>query len=258
MYWRLVLASIRAQMQYKVSFLLSTFGAFLVTGIEVVGIWALFSRFGNLPGWTLAEVAVFYGIVNVSFAASEFFTAGFDRFGTDFLRTGHFDRLLVRPRSLFVQLVGYEFTLRRLGRLLQGLIVLTWALVSIEQSIAGEDMVYLVFIMGCGVFMFFGIFVCQATLSFWTIESLEIMNTLTYGGVEAAQYPMSIYEEWFRRFFTYIVPVACVAYYPVLVLLGKAENSLLALTPLAGLLFFAASLWVFVAVGVRQYTSAGS
>ena len=37
--------------------------------------------------------------------------------------------------------------------------------------------------------LFAGLFVLQATLCFWTIESLEIMNTMTYGGVETAQYP---------------------------------------------------------------------
>jgi viologen exporter family transport system permease protein len=44
-----------------------------------------------------------------------------------------------------------------------------------------------------GACLFFGLIIMQATLAFWTTETLEIMNTLTYGGVESAQYPMAIY-----------------------------------------------------------------
>ena len=47
----------------------------------------------------------------------------------------------------------------------------------------------------------------QATLAFWTTETLEIVNTVSYGGVETAQYPLSIYRPWFRHFFTFVVPL---------------------------------------------------
>ncbi len=53
--------------------------------------------------------------------------------------------------------------------------------------------------MAGGVALFAGILVLQATLAFWTVDSLEIMNVLTYGGVQAAQYPLNIYAAWFRQ-----------------------------------------------------------
>ena len=46
-----VAVSIRAQMQYRVSFLLQAFGQFAVTGIEFLGVWALFDRFGRRCHW---------------------------------------------------------------------------------------------------------------------------------------------------------------------------------------------------------------
>ena len=59
--------------------------------------------------------------------------------------------------------------------------------------------------MAGGVCLFYALFVIQATICFWTIESLELMNTMTYGGVESAQYPLVIYGRWFRGFFTFII-----------------------------------------------------
>ena len=63
--------------------------------------------------------------------------------------------------------------------------------------------------------------VIQGALSFWTTESLEVMNLLTYGGVQAAQFPLGIYEKWFQNFLIFVVPIACVAYFPVLSILGR-------------------------------------
>ena len=100
-------------------------------------------------------------------------------------------------------------------------------------------------------------------MCFWTTETLELMNTLTYGGTEAAQYPMSIYRKWFRSFFTFIVPLACVTYFPVVEILGVEDAILHSVPPFrwlapgVGVLFllFALKVWHF---GVRHYRSTGS
>ncbi len=63
-------------------------------------------------------------MVNISFAFTDALARGFDLFGAQFIKTGNFDRLLLRPRSTVLQLAGHEFTLFRVGRLLQGSIVL--------------------------------------------------------------------------------------------------------------------------------------
>ena len=74
--------------------------------------------------------------------------------------------------------------------------------------------------MAGGVAFFFALMVLQATMCFWTTESLELMNILTYGGVETASYPLPIYHRLFRRFFTYVVPLACISYFPIVAVLG--------------------------------------
>jgi ABC-2 type transport system permease protein len=113
-----------------------------------------------------------------------------------------------------------------------------------------------------GVALFIGILVLQATLAFWTVESLEIANTLTYGGVEASQYPLDIYSRWFRDFLIFVVPLGCVGYFPILKLLGHRTPAgpapwLFGATPIFGFVFLGVSLWVW-RFGVRHYTSTGS
>src|SRR5262245_34838722 len=220
LYIRLLALSVRAQMQYRVSFVLMSAGQFVVTGIEMLGIWALFARFGSLIPWTLPQVALFYGVVNVGFAFTDAFARGFDLFGNQFVKTGNFDRLLLRPRSTVLQVAGQEFTLFRVGRLLQGLAVLVWAIVVLDVDWNVWRVLLLAAALVATFALFYGLVICQATLSFWTTESLEIMNTVTYGGVETAQYPLAIYQRDFRRFFTFIVPLGCVTYFPLVAVLG--------------------------------------
>ena len=116
--------------------------------------------------------------------------------------------------------------------------------------------------IACGVSLFVGILVLQATLAFWTIESLEIANTLTYGGVEAAQYPLDIYSRWFRNFLIFVVPIGCVGYFPIVRLLGHraplpAPGWILDAAPLCGIIFLLIALHLW-RLGVRHYTSTGT
>src|SRR5262249_16362331 len=158
-----------------------------------IAIWALFEHFGHIKGWTFGEVAVFYAVINMSFSIAETIARGFDIFGSQFVKTGNFDRLLLRPRTTVLQILGHEFRLTRLDRLLQAAVVMVIAtrFINLEWSIA--TVALLIATIAGGIALFVGILIMQATLSFWTTESLEITATLTYGGVEAAQYPLDIY-----------------------------------------------------------------
>ncbi len=261
LYGRYLGISLRGKMQYRLSFAFQASGQFLITGIEFLGLWALFSRFDSISGWRFEEVALFYGIVNVAFAFADAFARGFDLFGTT-VRQGDFDRVLLRPRSVVLQLAGQELAIHRVGRLLQGAAVLAWAAWSLDVSWHPGALALLLFTVFGGACLFLGLFVLQATLSFWTIETLELMNVVTYGGVQTAQYPLAIYGARFRRFFTWVVPLGCVAYYPVVALTGRADPLGSPLwwqqfSPLAGVLFLLLSFAIF-RIGVRHYTSTGS
>jgi ABC-2 type transport system permease protein len=262
LYARYVAASIRSQMQYPTAFAMVAVGQFATTFTEFVGIWALFRRFGQIRGWAFADIALFYGSINLSFAIADAISRGFDVFGVDFVKTGNFDRLLLRPRAPTLQLLGYELRLNRLGRLVQGLLVLTVAtrMLGIDWDI--RKLGLLLAAIAGAIALFVGILILQATLAFWTVESLEIANTLTYGGVEAAQYPLDIYSRWFQDFLIFVVPLGCVSYYPILGILGHPGPAgvprwILDTTPIFGFIFMLLSLCVW-RIGVRHYTSTGS
>jgi ABC-2 type transport system permease protein len=261
LYARYLAIALRAQLQYRATFILMCIGQFAITAIEFLGPWALFERFSRLDVWSLPEVALFYGVVNVIFACADAFARGFDLFPRQ-VQSGDFDRLLVRPRSAFLQVAGQELSLFRVGRLAQGIAIFVWAALELELAFTPAACALLLLTLIGGTCLFVGLFVLQATLAFWTTETLEIMNTLTYGGVETAQYPLAVYGRWFRRFFTFVVPLAAIAYFPVLALLGRPDPlgssyAFQCTSPLLGVVFLLACALVWK-LGVRRYTSTGS
>jgi ABC-2 type transport system permease protein len=253
---------LRAQMLYPTAFLLRFVTQFLVTVVEFAGVFALFVRFSHIKGWHFPEVALFYGVVSTAFALADMTSRGFEMFGPQFVKTGDFDRVLLRPRTATLQLAGFEFGFTSLGRVLQGLTAIAVAIALLPVEWHAWQAALMLWAIAGGFCLFWAILVLQATMSFWTVEALEVVNTLTYGGVEAGQYPLDIYAAWFRRFLVFVVPIGCVVYFPVATILARSDAAGIpawagALTPLAGFLFLALSFAAW-RQGIRHYTSTGS
>ena len=257
LYARYLAVAGRSQLQYRASFLLLASSTLLATGVEFTGVWALFTRFGALKGWTLAEAAVLFGTVNMAFSLADAFGTAFDQFAT-LVKSGDFDRLLVRPRSTVMQVAGQEIALRRVGKLIAGLACVVWGIGALHAPLTVTRVAAWFLALSSAAALFAGLFILQGALAFFTTETLEVMNIATYGGCETAQYPFDVYRPWLRWLFTLVVPLALAIYRPLLIVLGRTTPSFLDwVSPVAGPLFlgFAVACWN---AGVRRYQSTGS
>lgn len=262
-YRRLLGVQMRSQMQYPASLLLDIISAFLLVVAEFGTLFLVLQRFDNIGGWRLGEVALLYGMVTLAFNFMDMAFSGFDPpfFGRD-IRLGSFDQILLRPVSLGVQVLGGRFILRRLGLMLNGILILALALSLVEITWSLDKVLVMLFAQVGMVTYFGGIFIIGATVTFWTVEAIEGINAFSYGGRELIYYPMHIYPRWMRRFFTFVLPAAFLNYYPALYLLEKPDPfglpaSSAWLAPMAGLLVMLAALrfWRF---GISKYQSTGT
>ena len=249
---------LKAQLQYRASFWLLTLGQFFVPFSIFAGVYFLFERFGTLKGWQFFEVALYFSVINMAFAIAECLARGFDAFSA-LVSSGDFDRLLLRPRNTVVQVMGSKFEFTRVGRLLQSMIVLIWAITNLPVHWNLLKAITLILMIASGVSIFTGIFILAATMCFWTVQSIEVANIFTDGGREISQYPLNIYQKWVTRFFTFVSPFGCMNYLPLLYILDRVKGNgvLYMLTPLYGILFVVPCLWVW-RYGVRHYRSTGS
>jgi ABC-2 type transport system permease protein len=261
LYRRLVSANLRSQMQYRVSFVADLVGNFLITLLDLVMVSILLTRFRAIGGWTLGEVLFLYGASSVSFSLAELLAGGFDDFDAWVVR-GEFDQVLLRPLPITFQMVTAHLHLRRVGRLAQALIALglSFALLDLSWD-AGRIAFFAVMIFG-GTLLFMSIFIAGATFSFWAPQAHEAINIFSYGGQFMVSYPMHIYQQWMVSFFTFVVPMAFINYYPALYLLGKPDPFGLPpfmpfLSPVVAVVAFRVALTLW-RVGVKHYQSTGT
>jgi len=261
LYVRLVGAQLRAQMQYKVSFVLALAGSFLASATDFGVILVLFQRVPGLAGWSFAEVGLLYGLSAVGFAVAEIVAAALDNFQTHIVR-GTFDRVLVRPRGALFQVMVDDFALRRVGRIVQAVLILVLALRLLGIDWSADKLVVLALTLISGTLIYFAIFVLGASFCFWSVQAKEATHVFTYGGHALASYPLDIFGGSVRQFFTFMVPLAFVNYEPALYLLGRSDpfglpDGVRLLSPVAGIAMalLARAGWQ---QGVRHYQSTGT
>lgn len=247
---------LRSMMQYKSSFFLMTLGQFILAFSAFLSVWFLFDRFHQVDGFTFEQVLLCFSVTLMAFSLCEGFFRGFDTFSST-IQNAEFDRILLRPRNEIFLVLSGKIELSKIGRLLQAFLVFLYALPvsGVEWNV--QRVLVLLFMLIGGVCVFCGLFLIYAAICFFTVEGLEFMNIFTDGGKEFGSYPMSIYGDGILRFFTFMVPIACFQYWPLLYLLGKSDSLWCMLSPLVCIVFLL-PCWGFWRFGVRHYQSTGS
>lgn len=256
LYLKFISMNIRKDLQYKVSFITKLISQFLCSFSVLFSIYFMINRFHAINGFGFSEIIICFSIVQTSFALVQCFGRGFDEF-PNLVRSGELDRLLIRPQNEIFQVLASNFDLKRIGSILQATIVLTYAIPNSNICWTPDKIITMIFMLIGGIGIYFALFIFTAGLSFFTIDSLEVMNIFTHGSNEFGRYPLSIYGQGILKFLTYIVPIALFQYYPLLYLIGRSTNVALIFLPLI-CVFYIIPCIAFFKFGLSKYKSTGS
>jgi ABC-2 type transport system permease protein len=260
-YRSIVRSRVSAQASYRTSFVVELVSQVFIVLVEFVEVVVVFHQVDHLGGFDFAEVALMYGIAVSAFGIADLVVGHIDQLPF-YVRTGAFDAFLLRPLSPLGQLVTSDFSLRRVGRVATGFVVLAVSLVAagIDWTPARALLVLVTPLAGAVIFS--AIFVATCTIGFYVVEGSEFANAFTYGGNYLSAYPFTVFGTVVRRFFTFVVPVGFVAYLPALALLGRPDPLGLpgwlswSAVPVAALAWLGAlAVW---RNGLRHYVGAGS
>jgi ABC-2 type transport system permease protein len=263
LYGRLVWLAVRAQAQYKAALIADIATYFCITSLEFAVVLILFGPFPTLAGWSVGQVALLYGLTSICFGCAELFGAGIDLF-PDTIRHGEFDRVMLRPTGVLLQVATSDFKLRRLGRITEGIAIVALALRLLPGGIVWTPLKLIVLALGLasGAAIFIAVLLLGATVCFWTVEATELTNIFTYGGRELLSWPLHIYNAAVQRIFIFVVPLAFGTYLPACFLLGKPlpfglPDATVFAAPLVAALvaLLARAAW---SIGVQHYQSTGS
>ncbi len=256
LYFKAFKLHFKSMLEYRGSFIISFLSQIIVFFSYYFIILSLFDKFDNIKGFTLYEVLLCFSIIQFGYAFCECFARGIDKFDTIIIN-GDFDRLLLRPKNIILQVLCNDADFVKLSRLIQALIVMVIALINLNIKWSIIKVITLILMMSSAIAIFFGIFLLAAAYCFITVQGLEVRNVFTDGGKYMAQYPIGIFNKSWVLFFTFIIPYAFVNYYPLLYFIGKSNNTYYGIFPLLVFLYLIPCFIIFNK-GIKRYTSVGS
>lgn len=234
--------NLRGLMSYKIDFLVSFFGGLLS---QTIGLLFLVVLFGNIPavaGWNVYEVAMLYGYM---FFAEGVLTLSFQ--GTNnmwkLIRRGSFDRFLLRPLSVPLQIYGLQTNLAGLGTGVTGLAVIFYSMYQLEMKLSLPEILLFILSLILGSVIRINInFTCSC---FAVIYKGATIRSMIYKLQDMAKYPITIYPRSFQIILLSLIPFAAISYIPTAVFLDKLSFVYYLILPFATLLSIFMRRWTF-------------
>jgi len=247
---------LKIALEYKSSFILTVISQMLAMIVELFAVIALFYKFKLLSIYNTNELLLGFSTLWLGYSIVEMFGRGFDHF-SKVIVNGNFDLFLIRPRSLFIQIIGSDICYEKMGRVCLSFIIFIYSAFKVINVISIlKTILLLLMVAGC-IIIIISIFIIGASASFITVEGIEVINIFTNGTRQVGQYPMGIYKKAVRVFFSFIIPITLINYYPLEYLSGRSNDLIYFVLPLYSILIFMISRFLFN-LGVNKYSSTGS
>ena len=247
---------IKARMQYRADFLISSVGMFF-SSLATLGIfWVLFDTIPNLAGWSFMEMVFIYAFYMIAISPMQIL---FDhvwqlRFH---VQQGTFLKYYFRPLNMMFYYMSEMFDLKGLTQLVVGIVLLIYASIKLELVwTLGKFALFFVSLFSAALVLI-SITLLAGCACFWVLDSYPVLG-LAWKLREFAPYPMNIFDGIFRFTFTYVLPIGFIAFYPSLLFLHPEDvPTLVYFSPVIGIGMFAFAYWIWN-LGVNSYTGTGS
>ena len=259
-FFNYVKMGIKAELQYKVDFIVSSIAIFLREATSIFVIYLTLLKFDNLNGWNINEMFFLFSLIFITYGILITFFKGLRDFSR-IIKEGRFDRLMLRPRGLLFQLTSIN-ACAAVGHCTLGTVLFIISANRVGIHWDFKTILYYLFIIIGGVLIQAAIFLFFSSLSFYFIETNSLREIFFWNIRKFAGYPISIFHKSIQVFLIFIVPFGFVNYFPAQYLLRKSDMAnypeiFMYVAPFVGITLFLISygFWRF---SVKFYKSTGN
>lgn len=250
-FWR---ASVQAELEYRVNFVLSALTATLGLAGGVFGVSLFYQNENAFAGWTFDEALVVLGVFTLLTGFSAAVLVPNLSKIVDHVEMGTLDFILLKPIDSQLHVSVRAFSIWGVPDIALGIGLIAYG--SRNASLSASSVVVFGASLLCAALLLYGLWFLLASTSIWFIRVYNAAEVLR-GLLEAGRFPIAAYPAAVRVFFTFAVPVAFMTTTPAALLVGRADASGLLWAACAAAIAFATSRTVWK-VALRSYTSASS
>jgi viologen exporter family transport system permease protein len=256
LYRYFVVQRFKILLEYRLNFFIGSTSTMVIQAASLATLWVVMSQIPSLNGWNFDEVLLIYGLLVLGESITHMFADNLWTIGWGYIRSGDFDRFLVRPIDPLFHLLADRFCHDGIGNFLTGSILVGIAMRNLAIPLTLQAALYLVVTVLSGGAIFIALNLITCTSAFWILESIPVTQ-MVFGMNEFAKFPLTIYSRGIGLVLTWIIPYGFVSYYPATHILDKDVNMVVWMAPLIALVFMtlAYRVWRF---GLRHYSSTGS
>lgn len=256
LYWYFLLQRFKILVEYRANFLIGAASTVILQAAGLLSIWVVMRQVPSLNGWNLNEILLVYGLLTASKSITHMFADNLWTIGMSYVRTGEFDRFLVRPIDPLFHLLADRFCHDGIGNLLVGITLIAGSMAALGIPWTPLSVAYLVIAILSGGGIFIALNLITATSAFFITESIPVTQ-IVFNTHEFAKYPLTIYHQFIGILLTWLVPYGFASFYPASYLLGRDVGALAWMGPLVAVVLLAIGyrVWKF---GLRHYSGTGS
>src|SRR5215213_1845874 len=214
---------IKARMQYRMDFIISSIGMFF-SSLATLGVfWVILNSVPDLAGWSLMEMIFIYAFYMIAISPMQilFDHAWQIRFH---IQQGSFLKYYFRPLNMMFYYMSEMFDIKGLTQLLVGIALLIYASSQLHVEWTPLRVLLLLITLLSAALVQISIIVAASCAAFWVLDSYPVLG-LAWKLREFSPYPMTIFDGAFRFTFTYLIPIGFVAFYPSQIFLRPEDVS---------------------------------
>jgi ABC-2 type transport system permease protein len=256
LYWTFLIQRLKILMEYRMNFIIGAASTIFQQGASVLTVWVIMQQIPSLNGWSFNQVLLIFGMITLSKSINHMFADNLWTIGRQYIRTGGFDRFLVRPIDPLFHLLADRFCHDGVGNFVVGSILVAHASSALKIIWTPLNVFYLALAVLSGGFIFIALNLITGTSAFWIMDSVPVMRVV-FDNHLFAQYPLAIYPKAINVLLTWLIPYGFASFYPASYLMGRDLGYLAWLSPViaALLMLIGYRFWLF---GLKHYASTGS
>ncbi len=244
-------------MSYRFDFIISLLGIIFVNLSGFVSFWIIFKNFPSLLGWSYYEMLFLYGFSLIALTPVQCFFDNNWNLMT-YVLSGDFIKYCFKPMNLYFYYISEVFDIKGIGQLGIGIFILVHSWTNLHLSFSFLILLKLILALIASSLFMIGIMNFASASSFYIVNGAYFVMVLSNKFKDYAKYPVSIFNGVIRFVFTFLIPVAFMAYFPSLEFIdGKTPVFLTYFTPIYGIIFFYIS-YRFWLRGAKRFNGTGS